>query len=344
MIYLLFADWFGERRLEQIRSLIDEEARAFNYVRLDGSQVALDELEAVSLAVPFLADRRVVIVDELSRNSLAAGASPDARGKRQSSKGRAGPVEQLFGRLPASTEFVLFEHSDAGFQGKLAGIVRRAGGTVAPRRSLSLNERRRWIVDRVREAGGSIDPDAANLVAETGPEDLNTLVGEVSKLVAYAGEDSIRHDDVLSLSSDYSEVGVTVFSFTDAVAAGNLAGAMRALRLIERTGLEPHAVIGAMAFQLRSEAMILALGQENKSSSEISREARRPRWLVERVLRRKGRDRLAVVTKIMSELAEFNYQFLQGQLHDPFVGIEMIATRIAGSTARRSSALGARTF
>jgi hypothetical protein len=128
------------------------------------------------------------------------------------------------------------------------------------------------------------------------------------------------------------------------VAAGNLAGAIRALRLIERTGLEPHAIIGAMAFQLRSEAMILALGQEKKTAIEISREARRPRWLVERVLRRRGRNRLAVVTRILSELADFNYQFLQGQIQDPFVGIEIIATRIARSTSRGASAPGVRTF
>ena len=344
MIHLLFADWFGERRLQQLRSLIDEEARSFNYVRLDGGQVTLGELEAASLALPFLADRRVVLVDDLSRGNLAAGASTGAGARRKSEKSRTGALEQLLGRLPATTELVLLEHSDAGFQGRLADIVRRAGGTVTPRRSLSPTERRRWIVDRVREAGGDIDPGAADLLAETGPEDLNTLAGEVSKLVAYAGEDSIQRGDVMSLSSDYSEVGVTVFSFTDAVAAGNLAGAIRALRLIERTGLEPHAIIGAMAFQLRSEAMILALGQEKKSAVEISREARRPRWLVERVLRRRGRNRLVVVTRILSELAEFNYQFLQGQIQDPFVGIEIIATRIARSTSRGASAPGVRTF
>ncbi len=341
MIHLLFADWFGERRLRELRSSIDEEARAFNYVRLAGGQVALDELEAASLAVPFLADRRVVIVDDLSRNSLVASAQGR---RRKSSKSQPGALEELFGRLPDTTELVLLEHSDAGFQGRLADIVRRAGGTVAPRRSLSSSERRRWIVDRVREAGCDIDPGAAGLLAEVGPEDLNTLAGEVLKLVAFAGEEPVRREDVMSLTSDYSEVGVTVFSFTDAVAAGNLAGAMRALRLIERTGLEPHAIIGAMAFQLRSEAMILALGQENKSAFEISREARRPRWLVERVLRRRGSNRLAVVTRILSELAEFNYQFLQGNIQDPFVGIELIATRIARSTARRASTLGARTF
>lgn len=344
MIYLLFADWFGERRLQELRLLIDEEARAFNYVRLDGAQVGLDELEAACLALPFLADRRVVIVDDLSRNSILAGGSTGPGRRRRPAKSRVGALEELFGRMPAATELVIFEHSDAGFQGRLADVVRRAGGTVTPRRSLSPGERRRWIVDRVREAGGGIDPNAANLLAETGPEDLNTLAGEVSKLIAYAGEVSIRRDDVMSLSSDYSEVGVTVFSFTDAVAAGNLAGAMRALRLIERTGLEPHAIIGAMAFQLRSEAMILALGQEKKSSIEISREARRPRWLVERVLRRRGRNRLSVVTRILSQLAEFNYQLLQGQIDDPFVGIEMIATRIAGSTARGAAAMGVRTF
>ena len=323
-----------------MRSLIDEEARAFNFVRLDGGQATLDELEAVSLTVPFLADRRVVIVDDLSRNSIVAGAG----GRRKSTKGLPGALEQLFGRIPPTTELVLLEHSDAGFQGRLADIVRRADGTVSPRRSLNPSERRRWIVDRVREAGGGIDPGAADLLSETGPEDLITLTGEVSKLVTYAGEDSIQRGDVVSLSSDYSEVGVTVFSFTDAVAAGNLAGAIRALRLIERTGLEPHAIIGAMAFQLRSEAMILALGQENKSAFEISREARRPRWLVERVLRRRGANRLAVVTRILSELADFNYQFLRGQIDDPFVGIEMIATRIAATTARGPSALGSRTF
>ena len=344
MIYLLFADWFGERRLQELRSLIDEEARAFNYVRLDGAQVALDELEAASLAVPFMGDRRVVIVDDLSRNGLLAGASTGGGRRRKSTKSRAAALEQLFGGVPTTTELVLLEHSDAGFQGRLADIVRRAGGTVTPRRSLSAAERRRWIVDRVREAGGGIDPGAADLLAETGPEDLNTLSGEVSKLVGYAGEDKIHRDAVMSLTSDYSEVGVTVFSFTDAVAAGNLAGAMRALRLIERTGLEPHAIIGAMAFQLRSEAMILALGQENKSAIEISREARRPRWLVERVLRRRGRNRLAVVTRILSELADFNYRLMQGQIDDPFVGIEMIATRIAGSTVRGVAATGVRTF
>ncbi|MHC4234266.1 MAG: DNA polymerase III subunit delta, partial [Planctomycetota bacterium] len=109
-----------------------------------------------------------------------------------------------------------------------------------------------WIVQRGRDAcGKQVDRAAAARLRELVGNDLGTLDNELGKLAAYVGaRGQIGVADVDALVGQHREE--TVFRVTDAMAAGNAAGALHAWEQVLATDrAAPMRAIGGLASGIR---------------------------------------------------------------------------------------------
>ena len=165
-----------------------------NTTLLDVGRLTLAKLRYACDAIPFLADKRLVIVKGLLTRLIPRKGQELSTGQKET---LAGLVDYL-PHLPETTRLVFVEDTPLPTQHPVLQLARREErGYVKrfdPPRAQDLP---RWIEKRVRKHGGEIEPQAATHLAAVVGADLRLLDQEIVKLVTYtAAERPITRADI----------------------------------------------------------------------------------------------------------------------------------------------------
>lgn len=268
---LIYVLWGTDRftRDEQVRGLkrrmLAESFGEYNLSILSGDDVSVRDVRAVADALPFMGDRRLVVVEGLL-GRLAGRAKPGARRGRTSRAATAnaakkapakaqekgdedGPVTELVTMLrdlPPSTALVLVEDQvdPAMVESWLPAGRGHVRGYERPRPA----ELGRWIERRAKHHGGRIEAAAIRQLSQLAPDDLGLLDTEVLKLITYADGRAVTLDDVNLLSASPE---VTIFGLLDALGQNQRGPALTHLRQLFQRGERSEAIVPQIAGSLR---------------------------------------------------------------------------------------------
>ena len=207
-LFLYGTDEFAiARRVTEIAAKTDKDG--MNTSRLEARAASDEELNNAVNAMPFLADKRLVI---LSNPSLKFS---NAELKKK--------FTAFLENVPETTLLVMHEtvepkEADKHWLVKWSGKHENANSEahMAPR----AKDMTGWIVNETKRQNGDIHPQAAAKLAEMAGEDPRQAAQEVAKLLAYVNwERQIKIEDVEAVS--VSTASVDIFAFVDSLAAGN---------------------------------------------------------------------------------------------------------------------------
>ena len=233
------------------RALLPEGMEEMNEMVLDDPET--DQLIAAAETLPFLADRRLVIV----RDHPAV-------------MGRSEADDRLVSYLPSvpSTAVLLFfctGKPDA--RKKIYTAVKKLGGIVSFTR-LSGTELTRFVTDAFHAAGKECDARTADYLIFTVGNDAARLLSEISKIASYAGDrPSVTSGDVSALATPSTEC--TVFQLVDAVVTGQSKRALVLLKNQLLNGTEPANMLALLLRQYRFLQQIKIMQYEKKSREFI---------------------------------------------------------------------------
>ncbi len=193
-----------------------------NISRLDGKTASDEDLRTAALAMPFLSDRRLVILT----NPLAR-LSGKVTDTLQQARDR---FLKLLDGLPESTALVLVIEDHHHFRGWetlnenhwLMQWVEKAGKRVLVRACAlpEAGEMPGWIIAQALKAGGKFGREAAAALAEHTGSDTALATQEITKLLTYVdGQRAVEVDDVNLLVE--SGGPVDVFKMVGALAERN---------------------------------------------------------------------------------------------------------------------------
>ncbi len=230
-----------------------------NTVHLDGRTVTLEELRRACETVPFLADRRLVLVTGLLTRL--------GRGKERA---LLEGVFRLLQALPETTRLVFIEDGPLpDGHPVLKYAVGGSEGFVRQFEPPSPEALPGWIQARARLHGGEMEREAALHLAQViGPSDLRLLDSEIAKLVTYAGPGrAVTSQDVAQLVP-YVQQAV-IFDLVDAL--GRREGRQSAIllhRLLD-AGENPMGILAMVVRQFRLIIMVKDLSGrgENPAST-----------------------------------------------------------------------------
>lgn len=209
-----------------------------NTTRLEGKSINLNDLRAAALALPFLTERRLVIVED---------ALQFFDGK--SGKETQASITALLDALPTSTALVLVI-PDMQRVRKQGGEWVKYWERLTPKHWLmqwaaqagsrvfiqecglpSEREMARWIQKKASELGGSFSTIAAQTLAEYLGNNTQRTLQEIIKLLTYVNyERSVDDDDVRRLSIQDKESDI--FAMVDAIAIRDGENALKMLHLL----------------------------------------------------------------------------------------------------------------
>ena len=249
------------------RRLGDEGTADLNTTLLDGRNLTLGELRHTCDAIPFLADKRLVIV-----NGLLWALAPRKGHELPEAKRKL--LDDLVGylpQLPPTTRLVLVEDHALPTKHPVLQLAKREKqGYVKRFERPSDRALPQWIRSRAHAHGGSIEPRAAHRLAAVVGAHLRLLDQEIDKLVTYAGsEGTVTEDDVERLVP-YSQDAV-IFDLVDALGRRDGSTASKTLHRLIDEGEHPLGLLGMIIRQFRLLVQVKALKQDGASPHDIAK-------------------------------------------------------------------------
>lgn len=274
-VYLIFGSesLLLDKAVGRLKKMVAEKADLdFNFETFDGETASADEIVAAANTLPFMSDRRLVIVKNAHKmNAAALGVLADYA---------ADPN-------PAATLVLVAEKIAKNL--RIYKAVEAIGGVAeysAPKKS----EYGREVVKMFAERGKTVGIDAAEVLVRAVGHDLRRLAGEVDKVVAYTGSATrlSMHDveEVMSTTGPTS-----VFELLDALGGRESREVLRRLAELIADGESPHAIFAMSVRHLRSLLSTRSLlDREGRISQDaLAREIGTQPWIAGKLMRQAGR-------------------------------------------------------
>lgn len=242
----------------------------------DAKLIAPEQVAAVLAELTFDTGTRYLLVDD-------AGAW------------KAGQLESLERALdqPAPDTVLVLVVRGKALKG-LTKIVEAAGGECRDYPAPKPWELPRWAADRARELGLSLDKDAARALVEAAGPSQQRLTRELEKLgVALHPKATVTAEDVAEHVSD--SAAPRAYDLADAVAAGDLRGALALGEELVASGERPAGLVFPIVRSLRQVHGAARLIESGVSEKQAAGQLGLPPWLAKKTLAKaRGTDRVAL--------------------------------------------------
>ena len=221
----------GEALSKLLDALVGDDDRSLLLDEFDLDTTSLGSAIDAAQTIPFLTDRRIVVVRRFGRFSKAEEV--------------AELVAYLGDPLPSSTVVLVWEKSvkatDSGesvaqkpaVPQSLTKAVNAAGGQILD--SAPLGKLDAWVPDQLKEAGLDVDPRAVKIIVDSLGDDPGGIVELMARLKgAHVPGTRLGADEVTALLGPAG--GVAPWDLTDAIDKGDSARALDQLHRMMRGG------------------------------------------------------------------------------------------------------------
>jgi DNA polymerase-3 subunit delta len=293
----------------------------------------MEQLATVCETVPFLAEKRLVIIRGLLERFEPRGRTgqpPKTARTSQSDISKA--FSTCLGKLPDSTVVILLEGNIGKNNPLHKELVTKAKVRTFP--LLKDAKLHQWIRNRVDEEGGSISFQAIDLLTKLVGSNLWTMVSEINKLVSFTAGRRIEEEDVKSLVSYTQEV--SVFTMIDAILEFKAETAEQLLQQLLRRGAAPAYLLFMLDRQFRMIIRAKELKNQRASETEIQQKLGLfSEFALHKTLEQAGRYSLLRLKEVYRRLLETDLSIKTGR-YDGELALNLLVAELCQRGKLRS--------
>lgn len=285
-LYMLVGDDEAEKSAvaAEFAEIVDEGLRAFNFDRLYGGEMKVDDLVRASATLPMMAPRRVVLI---------LGAEQLLIPKRES---KAAEAEQerleAFLEDPPPHATIVFVCGELDLRRRAVKLLMKAALVVDCGTIEDAADAERWVKARAARIGAPLEPAAARALVERAGLDIARLRAGLDRLALYAmGQPMITAEDVRQAVPAGPDAQAD-FGIAKAIWRNDAADALRELGLALDAGAMPVMVMG----QLRAAAERLPAPRVRNAIDAVFR--------TDLALKSSGGDPRVLLERLVVELCE----------------------------------------
>ena len=327
-LFLHCDEFLAAQRLAEIKQALgDPEMASINTTELN-EKTSVGEILAQASAMPFLSERRLVIVRGFLSNldkRMAASKNPSSAAHIEAAKLLDG-----LSHVPETCDLILVDNDLDKRRGLWKGFTlpasehgaeRRLGGIEALSKArhvlfemLATPDAKvlpGWIQQRAKEKQVVVDGRAVQMLADFVGADLRRLDNELDKLSLYADGRPISVDDVRLMVSDTGEE--MIWNLTDALSQRNGRAAMRTLAELWRSDQNPFGLLGSIAKHYRLIIRVKTLMQQRVNNEfEIAKALNEKPLPVKKAMQATARYSFTQLDDIMERLLDANMAMTTG--------------------------------
>lgn len=243
--------------LEQLKKLLlDDLTEAFNFHKLTTETFDLQSFADSVENLPMMAENSMVWVDEIDIYKL-----PEADRDK---------IAEIISDIPEYCT-VVFTYITVPFKPdarmkKFHETVMRYG-TVVDFAKQEPRDLIPWITRHFASKGKQISTSLCSYLIDITGGTMTTLAGEISKIAAYSGADTIVKSDIDAVTEPVLDA--VVFQLTDLIGQGECAAALNKLQVLLKMQQDPIAIVGAIGSHFRRLTTARTLMDNGKSYTEL---------------------------------------------------------------------------
>jgi DNA polymerase-3 subunit delta len=267
-------------RSSELRMLIDAfvaEHGDLALERLDGEETTFERIQEALTSLPFLANKKMVVLNRPSANT-----------------GFAEAAESLLAELPETTELLLVEPK-FDKRSNLYKLLKKQTD-FRDYTQLETAQLASWLVERAQASGAKLTTSDARYLVERVGADQQLLANEVDKLVLYQPTITKQTIDELTEKTPQS----TIFELIETAFSGKRERALELYEEQRRLKVEPIQIIAMLAWQLHVLALVCAA--EGRATDSIAGEAKLNSFTVSKTQRLAAQLSLGQVRRLVDQL------------------------------------------
>jgi DNA polymerase-3 subunit delta len=333
MFYILHGEEeFGlSEELARLRTIMAEDDPAMaelNTSLLDGDRLTLGELRHACDAIPFMTDRRLVVV-----KGLLSRLSPGGRGtggeEPAANRTYREELAAYLPNLPPTTRLVFVEDRELRSNHPILKVAQAEGKKEKAfiKAFIKVFNRPKdwelpgWIRERLRSKGGDIDGEATEVLAALVGSDLRLLDQELDKLLIYTDGRAIRAQDVRLLVSRSRET--SIFDLVDNVGRRETGRALRLLHHLLDEGEAPAYLLAMLARQVRILIQVSELQAQGLTQDEMAKRLKVHPYVVKKGMAQAQNFTLPQLEAAHQQLVETDWAIKRGDV-EPVVALDML--------------------
>jgi DNA polymerase-3 subunit delta len=249
--------------------------------RFDGDDAAPTRMQESVSSLPFLTERKLVVLHEPGKQ-----------------KAFAERIDDILKSVADTTDIVIVESK----LDKRLSYYKTLKKVTDFREfsDMDANGLARWATEYAKEQGGTLNPTDARFLIDRIGLRQQLLSKELDKLLSYAPTITKQSIELLTESTPQS----TVFELLDTAFSGNAKRAMELYKEQRALRIEPQAIIAMLAWQLHVLTLIKTAG--TRSPDEIAREAKINPYVVRKTQGLSRELKLPQIKGLISELLELD--------------------------------------
>ncbi len=297
----------SERVSEFRLTVTPPEMSDINTTMLDGNIVTVDELLTSLSTVPFMADRRLVIVEGLL-NRLGGVNKRSAGSKKDLTEWLNFP--DLLTNLPPTANLLLIERESLPSNKFLSTILKL--GQVEKFSPLGHRDLLEWINTRSSKMGLDIERTAVTLIADSVGSELRLIDSELNKIKTYSRGRLITREDVILMVPYVRQQNV--FRVVDSVIEGRTRDALNASSMLISLGESPSGIVRMIERQLRFLILAKHLLSRKIPTGDIGKHINLSGYPLQKTLEMEKKISQAKIMNMHDNLLKSNIRVREGKL------------------------------
>ena len=312
-VYLLHGDeaYLRVQYKNRLKDALTADGDTMNYSYYQGKDVNAAEVIDMSETMPFLADKRVIILEN-------TGFAKD---------GNDALADYVNSGIPDTTVIIMVEQA-VDKRTRLYKAIDKAGRCV----SFDIQNDdtlKKWILGRLKREGRQISAQTLDIFLETVGTDMYTIFGELEKLISYTmGRNAITQADVESVCC--VRLQNRVFDMISLMGLKKSSEAVKIYHEILSLKESPYGVLALIVRQFNYMLQIgdmLSLGMNNKT---IASNVGLSPYVVGKYIPQVKNFSIDEMKKILEACAETDHNVKRGDMGIE-LGVELLILEIATS-------------
>ena len=263
-----------------------------------------DTLIAAAETLPFMADKRLVLVQE---SGMLQGR---AKGYDE---GRSAAALAEYLQNPPETACIVFYVRDKADGRKKLYTQLKKTAEIVQFTPLDDREMTRWIAQTLKKLGKQISAPTCQKLTFTAGTDLYALSGELQKLAAYAGDRAeILPEDVDAVCT--RTTAYRIYDLTNSLMRGDAKGAFTLAHALQKDGEEPLLMLALLQAECRRMLSVRLLRADGMQPDAIASRIGAPPFAVRQLYNQVTRYTEEQLHAMCDVCMETEYLVKSGQL------------------------------
>ena len=305
----------GEQVAKLLDSMGDPATRELNTIVLDGHTTTLNEIRHHCDTMPFMSDRRLVLVKGLlERLGHKGGGAEDQF---------LDDLVDYLPRMPDTARLFFLESKALSRRHPVIKLAQSSeGGHVKTFEVPEGNRLAHWVRAKVQEAEAEIEPRAVQALCTYVGNDLYQLTQEINKLAAYTGgQRAIGIEDVQLLTPHARQA--SIFDMVDALGQRDGQTASRIYHTLLDAGEHPLAILAMTVRQFRLLIQVKELAPELSTPQAIARELKQNPYPIRKILAQSKNFSFSQLRHIYHKLLETDVEIKTGRI-EPALALDTL--------------------